>query len=74
MSATHTGTLKYFRPIAGYGWVINDAGADDFLHVTVLRESGIDPTTLKENARFSYELGPGRKGRSQIVSITSLDN
>jgi CspA family cold shock protein len=69
----HTGSLKFFKPDAGYGFISNDANGEDFLHASELRLAGIDPHTLQGGERFSYEVAPGRNGKTQAVNVTSLD-
>jgi cold shock CspA family protein len=68
----HTGSLKFFKPDAGYGFLVNDAGWQDFLHASELRLANIDPHSLQGGERFSYEVAPGRNGKSQAINIVAV--
>lgn len=50
-----TGTVKWFNPTKGYGFIAPDAGgADVFVHVTAVQQAGLNG--LDEGQRVSYEL------------------
>lgn len=50
-----TGTVKFFNPDKGFGFIAPDEGGGDvFVHVTALQRSGID--TLQEGQKLSFEI------------------
>lgn len=50
-----TGTVKWFNPTKGFGFIQpEDGGNDVFVHITALEPLGIK--TLNEGQRVSYEL------------------
>ncbi len=50
-----TGTVKFFNPDKGFGFIAPDGGgADVFVHVTALQRSGID--TLQEGQKLTFEI------------------
>jgi cold shock protein len=50
-----TGTVKWFNPTKGYGFIQPDAGgADVFVHITALEAAGL--RSLNEGQKVSYEL------------------
>ncbi len=50
-----TGTVKWFNPTKGYGFIQPDAGgADVFVHITALEQAGL--RSLNEGQKVSYEL------------------
>jgi CspA family cold shock protein len=50
-----TGTVKWFNPTKGFGFIQPEAGgADVFVHITAVQAAGL--RDLKENQRVSYEL------------------
>jgi superfamily II DNA/RNA helicase len=55
-----TGTLKWFDPRRGFGFIARDGGPDLFMHVSAL--DGPDAATLAEGQRFAFFVGQGRKG------------
>jgi CspA family cold shock protein len=49
------GTVKWFNPTKGYGFISpDDKGEDVFVHITAVEQAGI--RNLAEGQRVSYEL------------------
>lgn len=50
-----TGTVKWFNPTKGFGFIQPDqGGADVFVHISALEKAGM--RTLNEGQKISYEL------------------
>lgn len=50
-----TGTVKWFNPTKGFGFIQPDAGgADVFVHISALEKAGM--RSLAEGQKISYEL------------------
>jgi CspA family cold shock protein len=48
------GTVKWFNPTKGYGFIQpNSGGKDVFVHISAVERAGL--TTLNEGAKVSYE-------------------
>ena len=57
------GTVKWFNPTKGYGFIKPEGGGTDvFVHISAVEKAGY--TNLVEGARVSYELATGRSGKS----------
>lgn len=56
-----TGTVKWFSPEKGFGFITqDDGGADVFVHHSAIEGSGY--RQLSEGQRVSYETTTGPKG------------
>ena len=67
-----TGTVKWFNPTKGFGFIQpDDGGQDAFVHISALEKAGL--TTLNEGQKVEYELTPGRDGRSAADNIVVID-
>ncbi|AFW02324.1 transcriptional regulator cold shock protein DNA-binding protein [Gluconobacter thailandicus F149-1 = NBRC 100600] len=63
-----TGTVKWFNPTKGFGFIQPDNGGQDaFVHISELERAGIH--TLNEGQQISYELEAGRNGKMSAVSL-----
>jgi cold shock protein len=54
-----TGTVKWFNPTKGYGFIQpNDGGRDVFVHISAVERAGL--TSLNEGQTVEYELVSNR--------------
>ena len=61
-----TGTVKFFRADRGYGFIEPDDCADDvFMHITALRQAGLE--TLHPGERVSFDTRPDRFGKGPLA-------
>lgn len=54
------GTVKWFSPEKGYGFISQDNGEDVFVHYTGIVGEGF--RTLEQGQRVQFEITDGRKG------------
>lgn len=54
------GTVKWFNPRKGYGFILGDDGEDIFVHYASINSDGFK--TLDEGDLVSYEISKGEKG------------
>jgi len=63
-----TGTVKWFNPTKGFGFIAPDDGsADAFVHISAVEASGL--STLTEGQKVTYELVPGRAGKMSAEKL-----
>ena len=66
------GTVKWFDMKKGYGFIQpDDGGKDAFVHISAVERAGI--ASLDEGQRVSYELQPGRDGKSSAENLKLED-
>ena len=66
-----TGTVKWFNPTKGFGFIAPEDGGDDaFVHITAVKAAGLE--TLEDNQKISYEMEEGRNGKSSAVNLELL--
>jgi CspA family cold shock protein len=69
------GTIKFFNPDRGFGFVQpDDGGADVFVHVRTLQLAGL--YALVEGDRIEFEIGPSRNkpGRTEACDVKKIGN
>jgi len=66
------GTVKWFNPAKGFGFIEpEDGGKDAFVHISALERAGL--STLNEGQKVSYEVLPGRDGKSSAENLSLID-
>ena len=64
------GTVKFFNPDKGYGFIQPDDGGNDaFVHITAVEAAGM--RTLDREQRVSYDLEQDRRGKMSAVNLQS---
>ncbi len=67
-----TGTVKWFNPTKGYGFIEPEDGSNDaFVHISAVEQAGL--SALNEGQKVSYELEPGRDGKSAAENLSIID-
>lgn len=66
------GTVKWFNPIKGFGFIQpDDGGKDAFVHISALERAGLG--TLSEGQKVSYDIEAGRDGKSSACNLSLVD-
>jgi CspA family cold shock protein len=55
-----TGTVKWFNPEKGYGFISQEDGPDVFVHFSAIAGEGY--RNLEENQRVEFDVTQGEKG------------
>ena len=64
-----TGTVKWFNPTKGFGFIQpEDGGNDAFVHISAVERAGL--RTLNEGQKVSYELQTGRNGKQSAENLS----
>ena len=54
-----TGSVKWFNPTKGYGFIEpSEGGSDAFVHISAVERAGM--STLREGQKVEYELVTGQ--------------
>jgi CspA family cold shock protein len=61
-----TGTVKWFNPDKGYGFISREDGPDVFVHFSAIQGEGF--RNLEENQQVEFEVTQGQKG-PQAVNV-----
>jgi CspA family cold shock protein len=63
-----TGTVKWFNPTKGYGFIQQEGGQPDvFVHISAVERAGL--STLHEGQAVSFDLEKGRNGKTAAVNL-----
>ena len=67
-----TGTVKWFNPTKGYGFIAPEDGSKDvFVHINAVRSAGLD--TLNEGQRVDFDIEPGKDGKTAAANLVVTD-
>lgn len=62
------GTVKWFNPTKGYGFISPQDGPNDvFVHISAVERAGL--STLAEGQQVQYELARGNNGKFSAVNL-----
>jgi CspA family cold shock protein len=62
------GTVKFFNPAKGFGFIAPEGGGDDaFVHISAVERAGM--RTLDKDQRVSYDLEKDQRGKTSAVNL-----
>ncbi len=64
------GTVKWFNPEKGYGFISQSDGEDLFVHFSEIQMDGFK--TLDEGAAVSFDVTTGQNGKLQASNVVEL--
>ncbi len=66
------GTVKWFNPTKGYGFIAPDTGGKDvFVHISAVQKAGM--RTLNEGQALGFDIEQQQNGRAAAVNLTAGD-
>ena len=67
-----TGIVKWFDVQRGFGFIQPEDGSNDaFVHISAVEFAGLDG--LREGQKVTYDLTPGRNGKSSACNLAVAD-
>ncbi len=65
------GTVKFFNPTKGFGFIAPDEGGGDaFVHISAVERAGM--ATLDKEQRIKYELETDKRGKTSAVNLEAV--
>ena len=66
------GTVKWFNPTKGYGFIATDTGGKDvFVHISAVQKAGL--RSLSEGQKVGFEIEQQQNGRTAAVNLTTAE-
>ena len=67
-----TGTVKWFNPAKGFGFIQPEDGSKDaFVHISAVERAGL--SGLREGQKVAYELQAGQNGKASAENLSLID-
>jgi CspA family cold shock protein len=67
-----SGTVKWFNPTKGFGFIQPDSGGTDvFVHISAVERAGLSSLNEGQKVSFEEERDP-KKGKTSAVNIKAL--
>jgi CspA family cold shock protein len=66
-----TGTVKWFNPNKGFGFIQPDDGSKDvFVHISAVEKANLG--SLRDGQKVSFDIERGQQGKSSAVNLAAL--
>ena len=67
-----TGTVKWFNPAKGFGFIEPEDGSKDaFVHISAVERAGL--SSLNEGQKVSFEVQQGQNGKSSAENLSIIE-
>lgn len=65
------GTVKFFNPTKGFGFIQPDDGSKDvFVHISAVEQAGLG--MLNENQKISFDVQKGNNGKFSAINLKAV--
>ena len=65
------GTVKWFNPNKGFGFIEPEGGSEDvFVHISAVEAAGM--STLNDGAKVSFDLETGKNGKVAAANLQKI--
>lgn len=66
------GTVKWFNPTKGFGFIAPEGGGNDiFVHISAVEQAGL--TGLADDQKIEFEMVESRDGRQSAGELKLID-
>ena len=66
------GTVKWFNPTKGYGFIAPDTGGKDiFVHISAVQKAGL--RSLSEGQKVGFDVEQQQNGRNAAINLSQPD-
>jgi CspA family cold shock protein len=72
MSNGISGTVKWFNPTKGYGFIEPETGGKDiFVHISAVQKAGL--RNLNEGQKLGFEVEQQQNGRAAAINLSRAE-